>query len=218
MIRRTTLSWVLAMASVVLAVGLAIALVSGCASEPSAPAGSGGARVVLATEGAAGTFVSSPQAVGEGEEIPIRSLLLTFDAIRVFPVSEKDGGCGGVGDSGECPFHEALERPVTVDAIALGDSLQARLADLDLPAGGYSHLVLRITEATATREDGNQVAVELPGRTDLKVLVPFRVEEGWVTELALVLDLGKSVYQSRPGGVYSLHPVIGGSVAAKRAR
>ena len=152
---------------------------------------------------------------GSKKRTPLADLFITFDSIRVYPVSEDSsmhqGDGEGVGDSTCVPI-EFLVDPLTLNAADLDTSLALLLGTLDLPAGDYSHLSVRIVEAWVVTEDGETYPVELPGDNEyLKVGVRFTVADGQVTEIMIRFDLARSVVETPPGSkVFILKPVMHG--------
>ncbi len=153
---------------------------------------------------------------GSKKRTPLADLFVTFDSIRVYPVSEDSsmhqGDGEGVGDSTCVPI-EFLVDPLTLNAADLDTSLALLLGTLDLPAGDYSHLSVRIVEAWVVTEDGETYPVGLPGDNEyLKVGVRFTVADGQVTEIMIRFDLARSVVETPPGSkVFILKPVMHGA-------
>ncbi len=102
--------------------------------------------------------------------------------------------------------------PLTLNAADLDTSLALLLGTLDLPAGDYSHLSVRIVEGWVVTEEGETFPVELPGDNEyLKVGVRFTVADGQVTEIMIRFDLARSVVETPPGSkVFILKPVMHG--------
>ena len=152
---------------------------------------------------------------GAKKRTQLTDLFLTFDSIRVYPVSEDSamyqGDGEGDGDSTCVPI-EFLVGPLTLNAAELDTSLALLLGTLDLPAGDYSHLSVRIVEAWVVTVDGETYPVELPGDNEyLKVGVKFTVADGQVTEIMIRFDLARSVVETPPGSkVFILKPVMHG--------
>jgi hypothetical protein len=152
---------------------------------------------------------------GAKKRTPLADLFITFDSIRVYPVTEdssmNQGEADGIGDSTCVPI-EFLVDPLTLNASDLDTSLALLLGTLDLPAGDYSHLAVRIVEAWVVTEDGETFPVGLPGDNEyLKVGVRFSVADGQVTEIMIRFDLARSVVETPPGSkVFILKPVMHG--------
>jgi len=163
---------------------------------------------------------------GEGPHrgTELSSLTLTFDAIRIYPTCadsdrvgvengnpdhDREGDCDG---SAECGYVEVLTDPITVELSILGETLTELLGALDVPSGEYSHLSLHIPTAEATTVDGETVEVTIANRDKmLKVRFSFAIEEGMVTEIAIVIDLSRSVREVPPGsGDFVLIPILHG--------
>ena len=101
----------------------------------------------------------------------ITQLSLTFDTIRLFPADSDDDACGAPHDSAS--YIEFLTSPITVDAMALADSLDAFLGNVVVPAGRYSHIALHISSATAVTSSGETVNV-IPASGDSLLIIRSR--------------------------------------------
>lgn len=182
--------------------------------------------IQLQTVGAVGDSSAYNDGHGGGPHngVALESLLLTFDALRIYPANA-DSGCMGTGNGNPdrdhdgdcdgdsaCGYIEILTDPVTVDLPALGEALTELLGTLDVPTGEYSHLALHIAAAEGTTVDGETVEVTIANRDEmLRIRVPFTIEEGMVTEIAIVIDLSRSVREVPPGsGDFVLVPILHG--------
>jgi len=154
----------------------------------------------------------------------IAQLFLTFDSIRIYPMPDSvpadSGRYGGHGPHGPGPFCppdstnyiEMLTDPITVDVMTLSETLGTLLDSDQVPEGDYSHLALRISQAWAFTDSGQQVTVALAGPDSLlRVLSHFSVVAGEPTEIEISIDLDRSVHEVPPGsGNYVLKPVLFG--------
>ena len=110
-------------------------------------------------------------------------------------------------------YFEALIEPFTVDLMELGPTLNDLLATMELPEGHYNGLTLGVSEAWVITAAGERFPATLPHDewTDLRVVVPFTVEEATVTELVLAVDLARAVVEAPPGSKnFILRPVLHG--------
>ena len=117
---------------------------------------------------------------------------------------------------GECEYLEFLiEPPVTVNVADLDSTLTTVLGTLEIPMGDYNHLSLRLADAWVVTAEGDEVPAELPGGDQnwLKIIVPFTVEDGQVTEIVIAFDLSRSIVETPPGsGNFKIKPVLHGHV------
>jgi hypothetical protein len=152
----------------------------------------------------------------------IAQLFITFDSIRLYPMADStevvpDPVSGR--HHGPCPadsgnFIEILTQPVTVDVVALADSLSTLMTNANVPAGTYSHLTLHLANAWAFTDSGAQVSVALV-RPDslLGIHSKFTVADGQATTITITIDLDHSVREVPPGsGAYVLAPVLSGTM------
>lgn len=227
--RRLDVGW--APVAVVLLLGVAF---WGCGSESDLttpessfnppPAGSGAGLLAVEIEsfgslddGLEGVFAVAESDSGEGqghkERTPLTALFVTFDAVRVYPACEDSAG---VEETDECAYLEFLiEPPVTVNVADLDSTLTTVLGTLEIPMGDYTHISLRLADAWVVTAEGDEVPAELPGGDQnwLKVIVPFTVEDGQVTEIVIAFDLSRSIVETPPGSAnFKIKPVLHGHV------
>ena len=70
---------------------------------------------------------------------------------------------------------------------------------------------LRLADAWVVTAEGDEVPAELPGGDQnwLKIIVPFTVEDGQVTEIVIAFDLSRSIVETPPGsGNFKIKPVL----------
>jgi hypothetical protein len=215
---------------VVAAVFLAAYLVGCSGDRPAAPSvsgetsaltGSGPVTVELVSRGADAAQTTGERGNGPLHDNGISQLFLTFGTIRLYPATGDSlppgghhGGHGGPCDPDSSGFIELAADPITVDALDLGSTLGALLAQLEAPAGTYSHLAVRLTAAYAVRDSGGQVPITVPARDSLlKVMSRFTVTPDSATVISIVLDLDRSIHEVPPGsGNYVLRPVLFGEL------
>jgi hypothetical protein len=189
------------------------------------PAGSGAGLLAVEIESFGslddaleGVFAAAESDSGKGqghkERTPLTALFVTFDAIRVYPACEDSEGIGE--DDGECEYLEFLiEPPVTVNVAELDSTLTTVLGTLEIPMGDYTHISLRLADAWVVTAEGDEVPAELPGGDQnwLKIIVPFTVGDGQVTEIVIAFDLSRSIVETPPGsGNFKIKPVLHGHV------
>ncbi len=130
------------------------------------------------------------------------------------------------GDSGDVegtwlgPYYPTLEQPV--DLITLRDGVLAQLATIELDPGLYTQMRLIIEDGDwANYVDVCLPPCEAPGectetelkipsgvQTGVKLVHPFEVIEGQMTELILDFDAQESVVKAGNSGQYLLKPTI----------
>lgn len=200
---------------------------------PAAPDPSGSSAVNGAVSVRFSTASSSVDGTPAGIGRPLANsgiarLFLTFDTIRLYPMSDSMPGHGPGPDSlppghghhcrprgpADSSYVEILTNPVTVDAMQLADTLGTLLTSANVPAGNYSHLALRISAASAITDSGATVPVALASHDSLLgVLGHFSVVEGQAVEIQIRIDLDRSVREVPPGsGNWVLMPVISGAM------
>ena len=122
---------------------------------------------------------------------------------------------GGGDDSthADCDYIEVLTDPITVNLAGLDTTLTELLGTLELPQGDYTHLALHVADGWVVTQAGDSVEADVPGNNDLlKVIFPFTVSDGQVTEIVIVFDLDKSVVEAPPGsGNFKIKPVLHGA-------
>jgi hypothetical protein len=127
-----------------------------------------------------------------------------------------EGDSTGEGDDSthtDCDYIEVLTDSITVDVAGLDTTLTSLLGTLDLPQGRYTHLALHVADAWVITQDGDSVQADLPGRNDLlKVIFPFTIADGQVTDIVIVFDLDRSIVETPPGsGNFKVKPVLHGA-------
>jgi hypothetical protein len=202
---------------------LLLLLLVGCGGGEPATAPSDGAvtgtlgviDVRLSTFDAGGIEGSAQAMVlggGRLEDLEdIAALFMTLDAVRIYPA----GADTSAGEPIECNYLEFPIEPLTVDVTELDATLTELLGTLTVPEGDYTHLAIHVAELWAENTAGELVEVRLPGESEplLKVLVPFSVVGGEVTEIVLAVDLARSLREVPPGsGEYLMIPVLRGDV------
>jgi len=191
-------------------------LLAGCSGQSSqsvtAPGASQGAVALRFANGsgsAGGIDTGSGETPSWHCPLPgsgVTQLSITFDTIRLFPAESDDEDCGAPHDT--AAYVEFLTGPITVDATALADSLDAFLGSVVVPAGSYSHLALHISAATAVTESGETVnVVPACGDSLLVIRSRFTVVEGEAITIRIFIDLDRSVHEMPPGsGNFVLTP------------
>ena len=144
----------------------------------------------------------------------LASLVLTFDALRLYPgPGASFGGFGRHGRDDEGNWVEiALTEPVSVDLLALEADLVDLITTSEIPGGAYRGVGLHLLEALATTLDGEEIPVVLPSEhfEVLRVMSRFTIEEGTVEGLSLSLDLASMINScALREGELVLRPVIG---------
>lgn len=221
--------WIVGMA--LLAAG---ALAAGCGSNATSPgsrttSGSVAVGMRAATSQESAALGSTTTLDGDGamggsaRGVPLQSLALTIDRIRIYPAEHDSSGSDdrlgedhgeGDADSASTPPLDFAIPSQRVEVSALGDSLTILLASLNVPDGKYTHLSIHVTAADGVLQDGQTIQVHLVRPDDLlMVQVPFTVTAGAVTPIVLVVDLTRSVHEVPPGsGNYVLRPVLWGEM------
>ncbi len=140
------------------------------------------------------------------------STMTAFGARGLAFLADDDDTLGG-DESDSCGYVEVLTSPVTLNMAGLDTTLTQLLGTLDLDMGDYSHLSLHLADAWVVTEAGDSVQASLPGMGNnwLKVLFPFTVSAGQVTEIVIHFDLARSVVEAPPGSMrFMIKPVIHG--------
>ena len=108
------------------------------------------------------------------------------------------------GNLTEGKWITVVEEPQTFDLIALKD-IEAFLGSENLSAGWYTQIKLNVDEAILTIAGENHSA-KIPSKT-VKIVRPFKIEDGKNTNLTLDFDIKKSVHK-RGQDSYIVRPVI----------
>lgn len=144
----------------------------------------------------------------------LTSLVLTFDALRLYP--GPGGSFGGFvrnGADDQGTWVElALPEPISVDLLALEADLVDLIAASEIPSGTYRGVGVHLLDARATTVDGAEIPVVLPSDhfEFLRVMSHFSVDAGAVEGLALTLDLDAMINDcALREGELVLRPVIG---------
>jgi hypothetical protein len=137
---------------------------------------------------------------------PLSDLIITFDRVEAWSCS---------GDSMEfeeedCVVHVVADTTITLSVAGLDTTLTQLLGLSELPAGDYTRLVLRLTDAKVVTQAGDTVQAALPGDSDrLKVNSPFTISEDSVTDVVIVFDVHRSIVETPPGSMsFTLKPVL----------
>ena len=161
-------------------------------------------------------FASADSDTVDVPDVPeLSSLVLTFDALRLYPGpgSAIRGGFGVMGHDDQGEWIEILlDAPVTVDVFDLESGLVDLIASAEIPSGDYRGIGLHLVEAVATTTDGEEFTVVLPSDhfEVLRVMARFTVEAGAVEGLTLTIDLQSTLNAcDLRDGELVLRPVLG---------
>jgi hypothetical protein len=141
---------------------------------------------------------------GEGMEVETARRVL-FAADDTTEIEEGDDD-----HDGDCVSYVVADSTITLSVAGLDTTLTQLLGVAELPAGDYSRLVLRLTDAKVVTQAGDTVQAALPGDSDrLKVNSPFTISEDTVTDVVIVFDLYRSIVENPPGSMnFKIKPVL----------
>jgi hypothetical protein len=168
------------------------------------------------------------------DRTPLSDLIITFDRVEAWScLHDMDGDDDDstevetagralftAGDDGEetedgdddadCTSYVVSDSTVTLSVAGLDTTLTQLLGLSELPAGDYSRIVLRLTDAQVVTEAGDTVPAALPGDSDrLKVNAPFTITADAVTDVVIVFDLYRSLVENPPGSMnFIIKPVL----------
>ena len=148
---------------------------------------------------------------GEGEDST--SAATRWNGLSFLHDDHDSTGGGDDSTHADCDYIEVLTDPITVNLAGLDTTLTELLGTLELPQGDYTHMALHVADGWVVTQAGDSVEADVPGNNDLlKVIFPFTVSDGQVTEIVIVFDLDKSVVEAPPGsGNFKIKPVLHGA-------
>ncbi len=148
-----------------------------------------------------------------GEEEDSTSAAKRWNGLSFLHDDHDSTGGGDDSTHADCGAVEVLTDPVTVNLAGLDTTLSEFLGTLELPQGDYSHLALHVADGWVVTQAGDSIRADVPGNNDmLKVIFPFTVSDGQVTDIVIVFDLDKSVVEAPPGsGNFKIKPVLHGA-------
>jgi hypothetical protein len=113
-------------------------------------------------------------------------------------------------DDGETGGWEVIKSdPTTYDLLALRNGVLAALGTLDVPAGKYTQIRLKIGVGSTVVIAGESHPLVIPSgaQSGLKLIHPFVVPAGGVIDVTLDLDAERSITQSADGS-WRLNPTV----------
>jgi hypothetical protein len=144
-------------------------------------------------------------------------LYLTDNPFPFDLVAEANATISHVEIIGEGGAIVLVDEEQAYNLLTLRDGVTALMSEVELPAGQYAQIRLRVTEADVVLNDGQTFDLFVPSgaQTGIVVLLPgFEVEADGVTELTLDFDVEESFIvlgnPNTPAGIegFLFQPVI----------